>query len=121
MSKLEKMRNADAAKRMADIFRLHQAVLTKEEILAGRFVAIRLSDGGSDGIAYHSRPAAIEAQRNSPSRCAYFQIPLENWGPKTCDTLLWYVRACYDAGNREDPAHALILPTRTEDLNRIRR
>lgn len=103
---------------MADSIALHQLALTREEVLAGRFIAVRLADGGSDGIAYETRPAAIEANRNNPSRCAYFQLPLERWGPATCDTLLWYVRGCYDSGFREDPAHQLVIPQGIEDLTR---
>jgi hypothetical protein len=109
-------RNEDAAKRMADAIELHQRVLTKDELLAGRYIAVRLADGGSDGVAYESRSAAVEHNRNNPSRCGYFRIPFERWGPKTCDVLLWYVRSAYDNGVREDPAHALIIPLSTEDL-----
>ncbi len=112
-------KNLDAAKRMADAIALHQTALSKDEILAKRFVAIRLADGGSDNTAYDSRAAAIESARNSPSRCAYFQIPLERWGVATCDSLLAYVRGVYDAGNREDPARQLIIPTRMENLRTL--
>lgn len=115
------MRNWDSAKRFCDTIRLHQSILSKDEILAGRFVAIRLADGGSDGVVYNTRAEAITAQRNSPSRCGYFQIPFETWTPRVCDSLLWYVRACYDAGNREDPAHQLIMPTRVEDVRKMMR
>ena len=109
-------RTQDAAKRMHDTIRLHQTVLSRGEILAGRFVAIRLADGGSDGVAYTSRAEAIEHQRHNMSRCGYFQIPLERWSEKTCDVLLWYVRAAYDAGHREDPASQLFIPSRLDDL-----
>ena len=113
-----KFRNSDAAKRLSDAIRLHQSVLGKDEILAGRFLAVRLADGGTDGVAYPNRPAAIEANRNNPSRCFYPQVPLDHWSPQVCDVLLWYVRSAYDNGVREDPAHQLILPTRVEDLLR---
>lgn len=109
-------RNMDAAKRMADTIALHQTVLSRDEILAGRFVAIRLADGGSDGVAYETRAEAITHQANSPSRCAYFRIPLDRWRPQTCDVLLWYVRCGYDSGVREDPAAALIIPSNREEL-----
>lgn len=112
------LRAPDAAKRMADTLALHQTALTRDEILAKRYVAIRLADGGSDGIAYGTREAAILHNVNNPSRCAYFQVPLERWGPATCDTLLWYVRGCYDSGFREDPAHQLVIPQGIEDLTR---
>lgn len=111
-----KFRDYSAAHRMYETMRLHQMALSTEEIMAGRFVAIRLADGGSDNRAYESRADAVENSRNSPSRHGYYQVPLESMGPEVCDTLLWYVRAVYDAGHREDPAHALIIPTRLDDM-----
>lgn len=105
-----------AAKRMAELVALHQLALSKDELIAGRYIAVRLADGSSDGVAYDTRAQAIEHQRNSPSRCAYFRIPLERWSARTCDVLLWYVRKTYDAGNREDPAHALIIPNTIEHM-----
>jgi len=110
------MREPDAARRMADALAVHQMALTRDEILAGRYVAIRLADGGSDLTAYDSHAAAVRAHQNSPSRMLYFQIPLERLPPEECDVLLWYQRGVYDAGFRADPSHALILPTRNEDL-----
>lgn len=109
-------RNLDAAKRMHDILKLHATVLTTDELLAGRFVAIRLADGSSDGVAYDTRADAIEHQRNSPSRCAYYRIPPGGWSLQVCDVMLWYVRCAYDNGVREDPAHSLIIPLGREDL-----
>ena len=111
-----KFHDYSAAHRMYETIRLHQMALSTDEIIAGRYVAIRLADGGSDNTAYMSRAEAVEYQRNSTSRHGYYQIPLESMGPETCDTLLWYVRKVYDAGHREDPAHALIIPTRIEDM-----
>src|SRR6478736_2666867 len=104
----------EASKRMADWIALHQAVLSRDEILRCRFVAIRLSDGGSDGTVYDSRPDAMRHQLDA-NRCAYVQIPLARWGPQTCDSLLFYARRAYDAGYRPDPEHQLIIPTRIED------
>ena len=104
-------------KRMADILALHQMNLSTDEILRGRFVAIRLSDGGSNGHVYENRSDAIQDQHNSLSRHAYIQIPLERLSPETCCVLLWYQRSVYDAGHREDPAHALIVPNNIEDLH----
>lgn len=107
-------RNEDAAKRLHDTIRLHLVALSRDELLAGRYIAVRLADGGSDGVAYDTRADAVNAQRNSPSRCAYFRIPLGGWSVKTCDVMLWYVRAAYDNGHRADPAHALVIPQQME-------
>ena len=111
-----KYRNLAAALRLRDQVRLHQAVLSKDEILRKRFMAVRLADGGSDGVAYETSADAIRHNTNNPSRCFYPQIPLERWSAETCDVLLWYVTTVYNNGYREDPAHALMLPTRIEDL-----
>lgn len=111
-------RDRDAAHRMADTIALHQAILSRDELMAGRYVAIRLADGGSDGTAYPSLAAAAEHQRHDVSRHGYYRIPVppEHLGPKACDVLLWYVRTAYDNGVRQDPAHQLMIPIRTEDL-----
>jgi hypothetical protein len=108
------MRTPDAARRMAEQIALHQVALTREEILAKRFIAIRLSDGGSDGVAYDTRDDAIRHQLHE-TLCGYFQVPLERWSPETCDSLLWYVRKRYDAGYRAKPGSHLILPTNIEE------
>ncbi len=115
MEEPKKLRQSDAAHRMADVIALHQLALTKDELIARRFVAIRLADGSSDGVAYETREAAMRAQTNSPSRCAYFQVPLERFSAATCDSLLWYVRGCYDSGFREDPAQQLIISNQVEN------
>lgn len=113
-------RNHDAAKRFHDIIALHQEVLSTDELLTGRYIAVRLSDGGSDGVAYESRTDAVEGQRHNASRCGYYRIPPKQikWGIQTCDVMLWYVRTAYDNGHREDPAHQLIVPTRKDQLLR---
>lgn len=89
---------------------LHQTALGNDQILAGRYMAVRLGDGGSNGVAYDSREAAIADNTNNASRCGYFQIPLERIGPKEAFAILSYYRRAYDSGLREDPAHALMIP-----------
>lgn len=114
----KQLKNGDAARRMHETIRLHQEMLSQDELMAGRYCAIRLSDGGSDNTAYDSREEAAKYQRHNMSRCAYFRIPPkgERWGIATCDSLLWYVKGCYDAGSRQDPAQQIIIPTRIEDV-----
>lgn len=111
-----RFRTEDAALRCRDTLLLHQTVLSFDEILAGRYVAIRLSDGGSDGVAYESRPDAIAHQKHNASRCVYLRVPLERLNAQACDVLLMYARACYDNGYRADPAHQLIIPSQMEHL-----
>lgn len=111
------IRNLDSAKRFADTVALHQMVLSRDEILARRFLAVRLSDGGTDGVVYETRADAIKAQTNTPSRCFYFQIPFERLNVETCDSILWYARAVYDSGAREDPAHQLSISNKVEGFS----
>lgn len=113
------LKNGDAARRFFDALNLHRTVLTMDEILAHRFLAVRLSDGGTDNTVYESRAAAIHANRNAPSRIFTFPVPLERLSLQACDALLTYVRGCYDAGTREDPRHQLIIPTRLENLETL--
>lgn|SRR5690349_18068214 len=110
------LRAPEAARRMADTIALHQVVLGKDALIAGRYAAIRLADGGSDGVAYDSRAEAITYQRHNASRCLYVRIPLERWSPATCDTLLWYTRGCYDSGYRQDPNAQLVVSNMLENL-----
>jgi len=103
---------------MSDALALHQTVLSTDELLAGRYAAFRLSDGGSDGVAYESRADAVRHQLHD-TQCAVIRIPLERLSPAVCDTLLWYVRGVYDAGwrpDRNDPERSLIIPNRVEDF-----
>jgi hypothetical protein len=110
-----------SARRMAETFALHQLALAKDELLLKKaWVAIRLTDGGSDNTVYETRADAVRSTMNAPTRHLYFPVPLERMNAQTCDVLLWYVRKCYDAGSREDPRTALMLPTRIEDMMRNR-
>lgn len=113
------LQNGDAAKRFHDAIMLHRTVLTTDEILAKRFIAVRLADGGTDNTVYTSRAAAIHANRNQPSRIFAFPIPLERLSVAACDSLLTYVRRCYDAGTREDERHQIIVPTRVENMRTL--
>lgn len=106
----------DIAQRMADVIALHQVVLGTSAILAGRYIAVRLADGTTDGTAYDDYASCVRHQKHELTRMAYFKIPLERWAPETCDVLLWYTRKCYDSGFRADPTRQLIIPQGTEDL-----
>lgn len=108
----------DAARRFSDDVAIHQLVLGYDELLAHRFMAVRLEDGWSDGIAYESRDAAARHQTRTASYYCYFQIPPEPFSAQVADWVLWYARQAYRNGWREDPNHdnrTLILPTRIED------
>ena len=80
-------------------------------------MAVQLADGRSDNTAYDTLDAAVKSATNSASRCFYPRILPEACNLAWCDLLLWYARQCYDNGWREDPARALIIPTRIEDVD----
>lgn len=112
----------ESAERMHSALGLHYAALTTEEIIARRFVAIRLSDGGSDNTAYDSRAEAIRHQSGDQNRYLYMCIPLERPPAEGCDALLWYGRRAYAAGYRPATSHegaGLILPLRREHIGRL--
>jgi hypothetical protein len=64
----------------------------------GRWVAIRLSDGGSDGVVYDSVAVAAAFQLHY-RQCAYVRIATGGIGPRECDVILAYHRRVYDSGN----------------------
>ena len=89
---------SDAAKRCSDIVTMHIAAGQ-----AGRWCAIRLSDGGSDGVVYDTRSDAIRHQLHE-TLCAYVQIPRDSMPPEHAERFLAFHRKCYDAGFRlSDP------------------
>ena len=101
---------SDAAKRCSDLMTLHATFGHP-----GKWVAIRLSDGGSDGVLYDTRDAAINHQLHE-SLCLYAQVMPGGMSPKEADALLTAHRAIYDAGFRvngpED--HTPAIPIRNE-------
>ena len=106
---------SEAGRRCSDTVRLHIAGGN-----AGRWVAIRLSDGGSDGIVYDTRADAIRHQLHE-TLCAYVQIPRDDMPPGEATRFLGINRMLYDAGLRivdpDEPARELIMPERVEDFD----
>jgi hypothetical protein len=116
----------DAAKRAYDVvaglatFMPHD-VRTKQS----PWVAIRLSDGGSDGVAYDSKQDAVRHQLHE-QQCAYFSFRTAPNGFRTAKEAAMFLefhRQAYDAGMRlVDPDDAgggpdLIMPDRREHLH----
>lgn len=102
---------SDAAHRASDIVTL--AALTG---FPGRWVAIRLSDGGYDGTLYDHRIDAVTHQFHE-QLCAYVLIPPGGMTPKEADAYLTYHRTLYDAGFRlPDPEfQSPIMPLTKSD------
>jgi hypothetical protein len=103
---------SDAAKRLSDLMNLH-AVFGS----TGKWVAIRLSDGGSDGVTYDTRDDAVSHQFHE-SLCAYAKVLPGGMQLREAEEFLSAFRAVYDAGMRvhgpED--HVPALPIRKESV-----
>lgn len=107
---------SDEARRCSEQINLH--------VLAGNYsqsgyevwVAIRLSDGGSDGVAYHSRQAAIFGQLHE-KQCGYILVPPTGMTPVEAERFMRFIRKVQDAGgNLADPNVHHAMPTRLEFL-----
>lgn len=109
------LHDESAAKRFRDTVALHRLALTNDEVVARRFMAIRLSDGGSDNVAYETRADAYRNQLNA-EWCGYVQIPPVVWDLHTCDALLNYMRIAYNNGFRPQPGAWLLTPANIEEV-----
>lgn len=114
MSRESELRElADAARRCSDVIRQH---ITDGH--AGRWAAIRLSDGGSDGVPYDTRGAAIRHQLTE-QQCCYVKIPEDDMGPAEAASFMRVNRALYAAGHRlidpDEPDRAVMLPQLIEE------
>jgi hypothetical protein len=97
---------SDAAKRAADIVNGYLAFVPWGEI-QHKFVAIRLSDGGSDGNLYDSKRDAVRHQLHE-NLCAYvgFRNIMGGVSAYEMQKYLDFNRMAYDAGFRlADPDH----------------
>jgi hypothetical protein len=106
--------HSDAAKRCSDTITL-AATFGK----VGSWVAIKLSDGGSDGVFYDRRANAVSHQLHE-QLCAYVKIPPGGMTPKEAEIFLGYHREVYDAGFRlPDPEFAMpMMPLTKADQRR---
>ncbi|POX58809.1 hypothetical protein C3492_35310 [Streptomyces sp. Ru62] len=67
------------------VARMGEVIATHLEDGGSGWVAIRLTDGGSDGELYGDYEDAWTAQEH-PERCTYFPIsPLTPWTPRMCE------------------------------------
>lgn len=99
------------AQRCAEI--INQAVVDGH---GRRWVAIRLSDGGSDGVIYDTRADAIRHQLHE-TQCVYVSVPMDGMSTAAAQRYLEINRQLYAAGARlADPEHEVIMPTRVEQL-----
>lgn len=104
-------RRKDAGQRMADALNAH-VVFSKG--CFGRWMAIRLEDGSSDGTLYDTREDAIRHQRFE-HQAWYELVKPRSYSADECALTLMYARAAYDAGWRPADSPAFIAPVRIED------
>lgn len=100
----------DRTRRAWDVLNTHRAAVPLAE-LGGWWVAIRLSDGTSDGNLYRSKPEAVRFQLHE-TQCAYLCIPpfgempigeLHGW--------LRVVESIYDGGGRLSDVDTHVVDT----------
>lgn len=87
---------SDAARRCSDAVNL---ALIGQAGAAGRWMAFRLSDGGTDHVLYDSKAAAVRHQLHE-TLCAYLKIPPTGVSPRLAEVFLRFNRQLYDAGMR---------------------
>lgn len=83
---------SDSAKRCSDVVNLH--LITGNW---GKWAAIRLSDGGSDGIAYDTKADAVKHQLHE-TQCCYVYVPPDGMSPQAAETFMTINRRLYEAG-----------------------
>lgn len=84
----------DAARRMASA-----VTLAAMNGGAGKWLTVRLLDGGSDHVIYDSRSDAV-AHQLSPEYCTFLLIPPGGMTTGEADRVLAFWRDCYDRGFR---------------------
>jgi hypothetical protein len=107
----------DRSRRACDAVDLHFVAEGTNAI--GRWIAIRLSDGGTDGTLYDTRADAIKHQFHE-LWCAYHCILPTGANPADMETFLAWTEGLYSQGMRpaqnRDPSPLITMPSRREDL-----
>lgn len=100
----------DRTRRAWDVLQTHVAAVPRAEI-GGWWVAIRMSDGTSDGNLYRSKPEAARYQLHE-TQCCYICIP--PFGDMNIKELHAFIEAnqrVYDGGGRLSDEGTHIVPT----------
>lgn len=88
----------DRTKRAWEQLRLHIDAIGDDAV--GRWIALRLSDGGSDGVLYDSKPDAVRHQLHE-HQCAYLLIhPFDAMTRGELHRFLAVCEQIYDGGGR---------------------
>jgi hypothetical protein len=98
---------SDAARRCADAVNLHVTVDPVHSI--GKWVAVALADGRSDGVLYDKKADAVRHQLHE-TMCAYVCIPPGGMPTSEAEVYLKAMRQLYDAGYRlADPDRHVVM------------
>ena len=106
---------SDAAKRCSDIINATAIIENEAKNFTERWVAIRLSDGGSDGVVYDTRANAVKHQSDE-FLCAYILVPPTGMSPREAEIFMTYHRKLYDAGFRLPDPVSVIAPVTNEGV-----
>lgn len=102
----------DAARRCSDAVNLHLTIHGMDAV--GKWVAVRLSDGGSDARLYDRKQDAVNHQLHE-NLCAYICIVPTGMPVEDALSFLRTTRRLYDAGMRlSDPDRHVQMPMRRE-------
>ena len=97
--------HSDAAKRASDAYRLHKAALGFAAV--GKFIAVALADGSSDGVLYDTKRDAVRHQHHNEQWYAFICINPGDFNPCEAEEYLAINRTLYEHGIRlTDPEHA---------------
>lgn len=96
--------HSDAAKRVSDTYRLHKAALGYAA--QGRWLAVALADGLSDGVLYDCKRDAVCHQHHNEQLYAFICISPGDMSACEAEAFLQVNRMLYDKGLRmTDPDH----------------
>lgn len=116
--------HSDAAKRTSDHYELHRMALGADSI--GKWFAVALYDGTSDGVLYDGKRDAIVHQHHNEQHYAYVQINPGSMDACAAEAFLKIHRDMYDKGLRlADPdhskgGHSIIPSLNAEDMRSTR-
>lgn len=91
--------HSDAAKRLSDAYNLHYSVgnLYGTDHHIGKWLAVSLAEGKSDGVIYDSKYDAVTHQSQDEKYYAYIQIQPTSMSPCAAEAVLNWQRQLYDA------------------------
>lgn len=97
-SPIEQQAWSDKGRRCSDIVTQH---LTDDPECVGSWIAVRLSDGGSDGVIYPTKTIAVMFQIHE-TQCAYLRILLGGIPPREATSFLYHTAQLYQNASLRD-------------------